>query len=106
MIQEGDKIFAIRYTNHVFEGSKRSLEKYTVKEIKEGRIFLKGGYEWSIPIDDIGDEYFFTKEVCYKNSAINNIQGALSSLDYDSRIAMLQEAIKLLRIAKKESGEE
>ena len=61
-LKEGDKLYARDYYSSPFGDRTKEWHTYTILYIKRGRIKFKGGYGWTISINEVGDEYFTTKK--------------------------------------------
>ena len=94
-VLKGDKLFSLLYWGGEFIDTKRQFTTYKIKEIKRGRVYLYGGYAWSIPIDKIGIDFFTSKKELYKNK-INAHEESLEEIDYE-QIQPLKKEIAYLK---------
>ena len=102
MIKPGDKIWEIEYDNHPFnDKNKRHIRSHTVKEYKDGIIFIKGT-AWKIPFEEIGKgSYFLSRRACIMGAIKNNLKGAVRCDDTESISEMIKEVSCLCRMLKK-----
>lgn len=102
MISEGDQIWEIEYEDKPFaEVSKRHIRSHPIKEYKQGIIYVKGTV-WEIPFEEIGNNYYLSKQACIAGAIRNNLKAALENYDDHEQVMMVcREIISLCKMLDK-----
>jgi len=97
MIKEGDKIWEVEYLGG-FE-KKRSIRSYKIKEVKDGKIFVSGT-AWEIPIEQIGETYYLSKESAIIGAIRNNARPLLRTTEWEEAKDLSAEVGRLSTMLK------
>jgi hypothetical protein len=109
MFNPGQKVYEYEYNNTPFSDKNGiKITTYTVKECKDGRIYLTGGYGWSIRFEQIGRDFFASKESLYIAAIRSNIKAAEEIDEYEDVENLIGELRRLgtkLKALQKEDDE-
>lgn len=98
MIKQGTKIYEYEYESKPFSTVKAKIKIHTrtVEKFEDGIIYIKGT-EWRIPFEEIGENYFLSKEALLMRAIRNNLKGALDITDTETIIELCKEVRSLCK---------